>query len=223
MRVRVLLFAGLRETIGRKEVALDLPPEATLGDAVVELERCWPALAGSRRRLLGSLNAERVPLDRPLADGDEVALLPPMSGGSGVQAGALQLLAEPLSLDRLIDRVRGPERGGIVTFTGAVRKHSRGETIDHLEYEAYEPMALGEMQRIADEVGARWPGVRLAIAHRVGRLEIGDAAVMIAAAAPHRAEAFEACRYAIDTLKRTVPIWKKEFAENGAYWVDENP
>ena len=222
----MLLFAGLRESIGQKEVALELPPEATLGDAVVELERRWPAVAGSRRRLLVSLNAERVPLERPLADGDEVALLPPMSGGSGVHAGtegALQLLAEPLSLDRLIARVSAPECGGVVTFTGVVRNHARGETIDHLEYEAYEPMARGEMERIRSAVAIRWPGARLAIAHRVGRLEIGDAAVMIVAAGAHRAEAFEACRYAIDTLKETVPIWKKEFAESGAYWVDENP
>jgi molybdopterin synthase catalytic subunit len=104
-----------------------------------------------------------------------------------------------------------------------VRDHSRGRAIDHLEYEAYEPMAEKEMRKIAAQVAERWPEARIAIAHRVGRLAIGDAAVMIAAAAPHRAEAFEACRFAIDTLKQTVPIWKKEFAEDGTAWVEENP
>ena len=113
--------------------------------------------------------------------------------------------------------------GGVVTFTGVVRNRARGESIDHLEYEAYAPMAEKELRKIADAVHERWPHVRIAMAHRVGRLEIGDAAVMIAAAAPHRAEAFEACRFAIDRLKASVPIWKKEFATSGAYWVEENP
>lgn len=224
MRIRVLLFAGLREAIGQKELALDLTAGATLKDALRELEQRWPVIAGSRRQLLVSVNAERTPLERALEEGDEVALLPPMSGGSGeAAAGILELRAEPLSLDRLVESVQGPECGGVVTFSGVVRNHSRGEAIDHLEYEAYEPMARGEMERIRSAVAIRWPGARLAIAHRVGRLEIGDVAVMIVSAAPHRAEAFEACRYAIDTLKESVPIWKKEFAESGAYWVDENP
>ena len=108
-------------------------------------------------------------------------------------------------------------------FVGAVRDHARGRDIRHLEYEAYPGMAEREMERIADEAALRWPGARVAIAHRTGRLEIGDLAVVVAAAAPHRAEAFAACRYAIDTLKERVPIWKKEFAADGEYWVDERP
>jgi molybdopterin synthase catalytic subunit len=131
--------------------------------------------------------------------------------------------AAPLSLDALLAEVEAPESGGVVTFTGVVRNHSRGEAIEHLEYEAYEPMAEAEMRKIVRRVRERWPEVRIAMAHRIGRLEIGQPAVMIAAAAPHRGEAFEACRFAIDTLKQTVPIWKKEFAESGAYWVEENP
>jgi molybdopterin synthase catalytic subunit len=126
-------------------------------------------------------------------------------------------------MDALQAEVSGPTMGGVVTFTGIVRNQARGAEIEHLEYEAYVPMAESELRKITDAVAARWPQVRLALAHRVGRLEIGEAAVMIAAAAPHRAEAFEACRFAIDTLKKTVPIWKKEFATNGAYWVEENP
>ena len=222
----MLLFAKLRETVGQKEVSLDLPPGSTLGDAIARIEAQWPELEGQRSRLLASVNQERAPLDRGLVEGDELALLPPMSGGSGPEtprAVAPQVVAEPLSLDRLLEAVSGSACGGIVTFTGVVRDHSRGEAIDHLEYEAYEPMARAEMEKIMDQARERWPEVRLAMSHRIGRLEIGDAAVMIVAAAPHRAQAFEACRFAIDTLKETVPIWKKEFAESGAYWVDENP
>jgi molybdopterin synthase catalytic subunit len=126
-------------------------------------------------------------------------------------------------MDALLAEVNGPAMGGVVTFTGVVRNQARGAEIDHLEYEAYAPMAEKEMRKIVDAVTARWPQVKLALSHRVGRLAIGEAAVMIAAAAPHRAEAFEACRFAIDTLKKTVPIWKKEFATSGAYWVEENP
>jgi len=113
--------------------------------------------------------------------------------------------------------------GGLVTFIGAVRDHARGAQIRHLEYEAYPGMAEREMEKICEGAAERWPGVRVAIAHRVGHLEIGDLAVVIAAAAAHRGEAFEACRYAIDTLKETVPIWKKEFAESGEYWVEDRP
>jgi molybdopterin synthase catalytic subunit len=116
----------------------------------------------------------------------------------------------------------GDDAGGLVTFVGAVRDHSRGHSIKFLEYEAYPEMAEREMQKIADEAAERWPGTRVAIAHRIGHLEIGDAAVVIAAASPHRAAAFEACRFAIDTLKQTVPIWKKEVATDGEYWVDDH-
>ena len=154
-----------------------------------------------------------------MRDGDEIALLPPMSGGS--QRPWVQ--SAPLSMDALLAEVTGPDCGGLVTFTGVVRNHSRGEAIEHLEYEAYAPMAEKELRKILDSAAERWPDVRLAVSHRIGRLAIGDAAVMIAAAAPHRGEAFAACRFTIDTLKKTVPIWKKEFAEGGSYWVEENP
>ena len=172
-----------------------------------------------RGRMLVALNQERAPLATPLSDGDEIALLPPVSGGSE----RVWIDSAPLSLDALLREVMSPAMGGVVTFTGVVRNRARGESIDHLEYEAYAPMAEKELRKIADAVHERWPHVRIAMAHRVGRLEVGDPAVMIAAAAPHRAEAFEACRFAIDRLKASVPIWKKEFATTGAYWVEENP
>lgn len=196
-----------------------MPAGLSLADVVRRAEQELPELARYRGRLLVSLNQERAPLDAPVSDGDELAFLPPMSGGSGRP----WLQASELSMDVLLGEVGGDDAGGVVTFTGTVRDHSRGHAIDHLEYEAYEPMAEKEMRKIAAQVALRWPEARVAIAHRVGRLAIGEAAVMIAASAPHRAEAFEACRFAIDTLKQSVPIWKKEFAEDGTYWVEENP
>ncbi|MFI5314695.1 MAG: molybdenum cofactor biosynthesis protein MoaE [Myxococcota bacterium] len=219
MRVRVLLFAALREAVGEKTLGLELRDSATLADLLAQLESEHAVLARYRGRLLVALNEERAPLATPLGDGDEIALLPPVSGGS--QRAWVD--AAPLSLDALLREVAGPEMGGVVTFTGTVRNHARGEAIDHLEYEAYAPMAERELRKIVASVAERWPHVRIALGHRVGRLAIGDAAVMIAAAAPHRAEAFEACRFAIDRLKASVPIWKKEFATSGSYWVEENP
>jgi len=217
--VRVLLFAALREAVGEKSLELELRDSATLADLLAELEARHAALARYRGRLLVARNEERTPLGARLADGDEVALLPPVSGG----AERAWVDAAPLSLDALLREVTGPEMGGVVTFTGVVRNRARGEAIDHLEYEAYAPMAEKELRKIVDAVHERWPHVRIALSHRVGRLAVGDAAVMIAAAAPHRAEAFEACRFAIDKLKASVPIWKKEFAASGSYWVEENP
>jgi molybdopterin synthase catalytic subunit len=219
MRVRVLLFAALREAVGQKQLDLELHADATLAELMARLEREYELLARYRGRLLVSLNEERAPLETQLGDGDEIALLPPVSGGSE----RAWVDAQPLSMDALLAEVSAPTMGGVVTFTGVVRNQARGSEIDHLEYEAYAPMAERELRKIVDEVAERWPQVRLALAHRIGRLAIGEAAVMIAAAAPHRAEAFLACRFAIDTLKKTVPIWKKEFATSGAYWVEENP
>ena len=151
-----------------------------------------------------------------------MAFLPPVAGGSAVTR-TCTISAEALDAAEVSARVTGPDAGGVVSFIGNVRDQARGRTIQFLEYEAYPEMAEREMQKIADEAARRWSGTRVAIAHRMGHLEIGEAAVVIVAAAPHRAEAFEACRYAIDTLKLTVPIWKKEVATDGEYWVDEHP
>ncbi len=219
MKLRVLLFAGLREMVGQKELDVELSEGSSLGELVGQLEEAHVPLVRYRGRLVISVNAERAPLGTLLSDGDEVALLPPVSGGAKLRL----LQSTPLSMDTLLERVLGPDCGGVVTFNGVVRNRARDQGIDHLEYEAYGPMAEKELEKILAQVRERWPDVRLALSHRVGRLEIGDAAVMIAAAAPHRAEAFEACRFAIDTLKESVPIWKKEFADGGAYWVEDTP
>ncbi len=218
MLVRVLFFGGLREALGTKESAEELPDGATVAVLRARLGARAPAMQALEGRLRVAVNQEFSDEDTVLREGDEVALLPPVSGGMG----ACSLSEHPLDEGAVTARVTGPDCGGVVTFVGAVRDHSRGHDIRHLEYEAYPEMALREMERIADEAAARWPGTRVAIAHRVGHLEIGDLAVVVAAAAPHRAEAFDACRYAIDTLKERVPIWKKEVATDGAYWVDDH-
>lgn len=219
MRVQVLLFGALREAAGARELAVTLSEPACVATLQAQLEAEQPAFGKLAGRLRVAVNREFAEPGRALADGDEVAFLPPVSGG----APRCSLSERPLDPAAVAARVEGRDAGGVVTFVGAVRDHARGRSIRHLEYEAYPPMALSEMERICDEAGARWPGVRVAVAHRVGRLEIGDLAVVVVAAAPHRAEAFDACHFAIDTLKERVPIWKKEVATDGAYWVDDHP
>jgi molybdopterin synthase catalytic subunit len=219
MRVRVLYFAVFRERLGTDEEMLELAG-ATVADAIGALADRHAAIAQLRGKFRVAVNQELVDDTHALHDGDELALIPPVAGGAGRH---VILSADPLSLDRCIAAVGGPGMGGIATFTGMVRLHSRGTTIDHLEYEAYEPMAIKVMTELCAEIEAEIAGVRLAVEHRVGHLAIGDVAVVIAAAAPHRAEAFTACRAMIDRLKDRVPIWKKEVGVDGAAWVGLGP
>jgi molybdopterin synthase catalytic subunit len=221
MRVTVRLFGPIREAAGAKELHVQLPPDATAAALRALLAEKHPQFAALGPRLRVSVNREFAADDAPLADGDEVAFLPPVSGGAAT-AARCTISDRPLEPDAVAARVVGPDAGGVVSFVGAVRDHSRGYAIEHLEYEAYPEMAVQEMDRICDEAARRWPGVRVAIAHRVGHLRIGDLAVVVVAASAHRAEAFDACRFAIDALKQTVPIWKKEVASDGAYWVDDH-
>jgi molybdopterin synthase catalytic subunit len=219
MRVVVKLFGAIRESVGEKELSVELAEGSDLGQLRDLLADRHPVFHAYGERLAGSVAYEVVPFDTTLRDGDEVAFLPPVSGG----AASCWLTDQPLDVGAAVARVRGPGMGGIVTFVGAVRDRARGRAIRHLEYEAYPEMAEREMQKIADEAARRWPGARVSIGHRAGHLEVGDIAVVVAAAAPHRAEAFAACRFAIDTLKESVPIWKKEVASDGEYWVDDRP
>lgn len=231
MTVRVLLFAGLRERLRSDHAAVELPTSATVRDLLLALALRHPDLRELLPPCRVAVNQEFVGLDHPVAAGDELAVIPPVSGGHDdapgePDAGAngrFALGAAPLSLDRVVAAVTQRRVGGVVNFIGQVRDHSRGHVIDHLEYEAYAPMALKVMRQIAGGIEAEIAGTVLAIHHRLGRLEIGEAAVIIAAAAPHRAEAFDACRAAIERLKQDVPIWKREVAVDGTTWVVQGP
>ncbi|TMQ16025.1 MAG: molybdopterin converting factor subunit 1 [Deltaproteobacteria bacterium] len=234
MQIRVLYFAVFREQIGRDSDIVALPEGSQVRDAIVALAKRHPQIDRLRGRFRVAVNQDFSDDERVLVEGDEIALIPPVAGGAdapagptagAVSAGArhVQLLATTLSVDRCIAAVGGAGMGGIVTFTGMVRRHSHGALIDHLEYEAYGTMAVREMTRLCDEIEAEIAGSRLAVEHRTGRLAVGDVAVVIAAAAPHRAEAFAACRAMIDRLKQRVPIWKKEVGDDGAEWVGLGP
>jgi len=203
--VRVRLFAGLRERAGWSQREVDA---ATVGDVWDALE-----LGDEPHGLLYAVNKEYATRDRALADGDEVALIPPVSGG------AFHLSEEPLSLERVVDEVRDEQAGAIATFTGTTRIESRGRTVTHLDYEAYEGMAEQVMAEIAAGLEARYQLSAVAIHHRVGRVGIGETSVVIAVSAPHRHEALAACKDAIDALKERVPLWKKEVYEGGEEWI----
>jgi len=214
MRIRVRLFAAYREAVGRGEMNLEVEGAVSALDLWRRLGEEHPPLLEFGPSLLVAVNGEYASLDRSLKEGDEVAFIPPVSGGS------FRVTEEEIRLRELIDEVRDEEAGAIVTFQGTVRRHSRGREVQHLEYEAYPEMAEAKLREIGQEIQERW-GVRAAIVQRVGHLEVGEASVAIAVAAPHRREAFEAARYAIDRLKEIVPIWKKEFYEGGEEWIEE--
>ncbi len=221
MKIQLLLFGSVREAAGTSRLEVELADGATVADLRGWLAERNEAVEKLGDRLAASINTELAQPGDVLEDGDEVAFLPPVAGGDG-SVRRCTISDAPLDEAEVCARVEGPDAGGVVSFVGRVRDHARGHEIEHLEYEAYPAMAEKEMEKIADEAASRWPGTRVAIAHRVGRLEIGDAAVVVAAASAHRGEAFEACRFAIDTLKITVPIWKREVATDGAYWVDDH-
>mgnify|MGYP001560367768 CR=1 FL=1 len=229
MRIQVLYFAVFRERIGREDESIEVPVGADVAAALAVLGAQHEVVRAMRGRFRVALNQTMVDDTHALADGDELALIPPVAGGvdevvaAGAPARHVALLDAPLSLDRCVAAVSGPGMGGIVTFSGAVRRTSRGVVVERLEYEAYGPMATGEMARLCAEIERELPGVRLAVEHRVGALAVGELAVVIAAAAPHRAEAFTACRAMIDRLKERVPIWKKEISPDGAEWVGLGP
>jgi MoaE-MoaD fusion protein len=206
MSVKVRLFAGLRERAGWGERDVE---------GVTRVGEVWPllGLGPEPDGLLYAVNKEYAGREQELADGDEVAVIPPVSGGS------FRLTAEPLSLDTVVDEVRSERAGAIATFVGTTRVESRGRTVQHLDYEAYEGMAENVMAELAASLRQRYDLCEVAIHHRTGRVEIGEASVVIAVSAPHRQDALAACKDAIDTLKEQVPLWKKEVYEGGEEWI----
>lgn len=208
MEVVVRLFAGLRERAGTGERRLELPEGASVKDVWAALE-----LGEQPAGLLYAVNRAYAPADTVLSDGDEVALIPPVSGG------AFRLTDRPIDVAAVIGEVSDPRAGGIATFVGTTRNESRGRTVHYLDYEAYGGMAESVMAELAETLIAKHDLCALAITHRTGRVDIGEASVVIAASAPHRAAALAACQEAIDTLKVTVPLWKKEVYEGGEEWI----
>jgi MoaE-MoaD fusion protein len=245
MEIRVLFFGMLKDLAGRASDSLNLPENATLGDVLSHYEQAIPRLKDLMSSLAMSVNQEYAGRDARLQPGDEVGFLPPVSGGSpdaadgtaapstsrrgGSQAaGSRQykhaaIVREAINAASLREGIKRPEDGATAVFEGIVRNHTRGRRTLYLDYEAYEDMALKQMEKLAGRVLSEFKIRDVALVHRLGRLEIGETSVLIVVASAHRAAAFDACRWLIDTLKRTVPIWKKEYFEDGAVWADGEP
>jgi MoaE-MoaD fusion protein len=232
MQVRVLFFGVLKDLLSSSGEAVTLPEGATVAQLMEQLRDgvstdhragsaghpVWSALAVA-------VNREYAAASAVLHEGDEVALLPPVSGGADVAAVApiVALTRERIDRDALVAALQQPGDGAVVVFDGIVRDNTRGRKTLYLDYEAYEEMALDQMQKLAREAGERFAIDRVGVVHRLGRLEIGESSIVIVVTSAHRAAAFDACRWLIDTLKRTVPVWKKEHFTDGAVWKDGEP
>jgi molybdopterin synthase catalytic subunit len=227
MRVRVVYFGILREMAGHEHESVELADGARLAELYSDLQQRIPGLSKFGRSIALSINYEYASLDALLHDGDEVALLPPVSGGTGdaseSAASHTCLVREPINYDRIVSDLKAPEDGAVIVFDGIVRNHSRGRSTRYLEYSAYEPMAATELEKLALAALANYPVRNVRIVHRLGTLQIGETSVLIVVTSAHRSAAFDAARWIIDTLKKTVPIWKKEYFEDGAVWADGEP
>ncbi|TNJ66685.1 molybdopterin converting factor [Paenibacillus hemerocallicola] len=225
MQLTVRLFAGLSDKLGASETTVPMPSgnETITGAALKEwLTNSHPEAAALIRSSFIAKNQAYAADDEPLAPADEIALIPPVSGGQGEMPDAAVarhvITSEPLSVEEVCAKVTDDEHGAAIAFVGTTRRTTYGQRTVLLEYEAYVPMALRTMEQIADEIAARWPGTRCAISHRIGSVPVGETSVVIAVSTPHRADCYEASRYAIERLKQIVPIWKKEVWEDGSEW-----
>ena len=217
MQVKVLFFGQLKDVVGAAEDRVELPEGASVDDLVAHYRKRFPRWEQFRPSLAVAVNQEYAESGARLRGGDEVAFLPPVSGGA---SDRVELTRAPIVAQEILAGVKAPSDGAVVVFDGIVRDHSGGRQTLYLDYEAYEPMALRQMEEIAAELRARWRVDRVALVHRLGRLHIGETSVLIAVSAAHRDHAFEACRHAIERLKRVVPIWKKEYFADGAVWAE---
>jgi molybdopterin synthase catalytic subunit len=215
MNVRVRFFAATRDIVGQRELDLELSGTPTVSILLEELMRRYPELARIVSSVRVAVNREYAEATQALAENDEVALIPPVSGGLDLY----EITEAPLSMDALARAVGQHTSGAIASFLGIVREYARGRRVVYLEYDAYPEMAVAKMREIGEEIRGRWQVDRIAVVHRVGRLGIGEASVAIAIASPHRHEALDACAYAIERLKAVVPIWKKEVWADGAEWI----
>ena len=226
MQVRVLFFGMLKDLVGKATDAIDLPDGASVRDVLARYEKQIPRLKESLPSLALAVNQQYASPDTRLNPNDEVALLPPVSGGAPETAAGGQhasIVRDVIDTQRIVGGLKRGEDGAALVFEGVVRNQTRGRKTLYLDYEAYEAMALGQMESLAGQALQQFQVRNVAIVHRLGRLEIGETSVLIAVASAHRAAAFDACRWLIDTLKRSVPIWKKEYFEDGAVWADGEP
>jgi molybdopterin synthase catalytic subunit len=225
MRVRILVFGLLKDLITTGHI--DLPPEATVADLLQACRSSHPRHDQLWSSVAVAVNQEYATPEHPLSDNDEVALLPPVSGGSSENSAAAKnvvfITRDRIDAEQLVSRLKQGEDGAVTVFDGIVRNNTRGRRTLYLDYEAYEEMALRQMHELAEKALADFKIRQVVIVHRLGRLEIGETSVLIAVASAHRGAAFDACRWLIDTLKKTVPIWKKEHFEDGAVWADGEP
>lgn len=222
--MRVLFFGILKELVGTSSEVVELADRASIRDLLAHYERKNPRLKDMLPSTAVALNQQYADVDSQLKADDEIALLPPVSGGSTESASPhVSIVRVPIDTDGTVRRLKRGEDGAVLVFEGVVRNQTRGRKALYLDYEAYEAMALQQMETLAAEALQKFQIRDLALVHRLGRLEIGETSVLVAVASAHRAAAFEACRWLIDTLKRTVPIWKKEYFEDGAVWADGEP
>lgn len=221
MRIRLLAFASAGDALGAGEMDLDLPEGSRVAELRERLDRDYPKLAPLWPRLAVAVDGRVVAPDEPLRDGAEVALLPPVSGGSGSLTG---IIHEPIDSERVVASVASPDCGAVVVFHGTVRNHHQGRPVARLTYSAYPTMAEARLRQIVADLEAASPGLRAAIVHRLGEVPVGEASVVIAVASPHRAAAYEASRTALERLKAEVPIWKQErYADGETVWREEEP
>jgi molybdopterin synthase catalytic subunit len=227
MKVRVLFFGMLKEVAGKSSDAVELPDSASVRDLLSHYEGQIPRFADILPSVACAVNQQYSRPDTKLSQGDEVALLPPVSGGTGDSAPTRHLHSritrDKIDAQTTVDRLKRGEDGATLAFEGIVRNQTRGRKTLYLDYEGYEAMALQEMESLAKHALETFQIRDVAIVHRLGRLEIGETSVLIAVASAHRGPGFDACRWLIDTLKRKVPIWKKEYFEDGAVWADGDP
>lgn len=227
MKVTVLLFAKLADIAQSPQMVLSLPEGAYVNQLQEELIQLYPALKDVLTEAVASVNHEYAEPQHILHDGDEIAFLPPVSGGEKTKPagivgsnhdGTIYIANEPLQVEHFLSNVASRNAGAIVTFIGTVREITHGLRTLHLEYDSYVPMAVKKMEQIQAEIAEKWPGAKISMAHRIGHLNIEEIAVIIAVSTPHRQAAFEACKYAIERVKQMVPVWKKEQWEDGTEW-----
>lgn len=225
MKVKVLFFAGMRERAGTRSAELDLPAGATVSAAIAFAQSATPRKWAVTQQVMTAVNEEYVALTHELRDGDELALIPPVSGGAVARSrDYVEITDEPLDPAAFTERVKASHNGAVVTFEGITRDHNEGRRVNYLEYEAYRPMADRKIAELIGEMRAKWSIETVAVGHRLGRVDIGQTSLVIAVGAAHRRPAFEAALYFVDRLKEVVPIWKKEYFEGGEAWIaDSSP